>query len=571
MRKKSQDIFRFSLLLAILILINVIGQLRFFRLDLTSEKRFTLSPATIELIERVEDVLLVRIYLDGDFPAGFQRLQSETRQMLDEFRAYNPRIQYEFINPNGLENQQEREELIQQLQGKGLRPYQLRVQEEGGGSVKTIFPGAIMSLGEREASFSLLVDQLGAPPETQINSSIQNLEFQLANTLRSLVVRNKPLVGFLQGHGEPEPRYLADFANTLAKNYQVNLFNLREFKADSLGPEGSILAQQRRLNRFDAIVIAKPQQPFNDLDKFLLDQYVMNGGRTLWLIDPVKAEIDSLSENPRFLSLPILRKLNIDDLLFKYGVRLKTNLVRDMVAAALSDQQQVRPWVYFPLVMPTVDHPITKDLNAVWLQFASTLDTLPTEGSRKTILLQSSPYTSTHAAPHLVDLGFYYNPPPRERFNQGQLPLAVLVEGSFQSLYRNRVTPKENGQALKVKGEVENNQMIVVGDGDIIRNQLNIVNQNIPRGAPLPLGFDQFTGQQYGNRDFLLNAVDYLLDDTGLISIRSRDLKIRLLDLNRVQDERLRWQLLNTLAPLLMILLFALINTFIRRKKYAAR
>jgi ABC-2 type transport system permease protein len=566
--RKAKDVLRFGLVIAILILLNIIGGLKFFRLDLTTEKRYTLSEATINLIEPVEDVILVKVYLEGDFPAGFQRLQSETKQMLDELRAYNPNVEYIFINPNESATKEERNKLYQQLQSRGLKPYQLQVKEQGGNSVKTVFPGALVSLGDKETAVNLLIDQIGTSPDRQINASIQNLEYTLANTIRSITSERKPLIGFLQGHGELGPTDLADIGKQLSKNYSVDLVNIREFTQDSITGEVSIAAQQRKLNRFDALVVAKPQKAFTDLDKYLIDQFVMTGGKTVWLIDPVLASMDSLSESAQFLSLPLLNRLNLNDLLFKYGVRLNANLVTDLVAAGVSDQKQVRPWVYFPLVMPTVKHPITKDLNAIWLRFASAIDTLATDNSKKTILLKSSAYSRSFATPHIVSLGNLFNPPPQERFNEKDIALGVLVEGEFNSLYKNRLTPKNN-EPLKPKYKSDYNQMVVVADGDLIRNQFNLVNPNIPKRVPLPAGYDQFTGQQYGNADFMLNTMDYLLDGSGLIDIRSRELKIRLLDRNLVTSQRLQWQLINTLVPLFLVLGFALVYSFLRKRKYA--
>ncbi len=567
--RKSKDLFRFVLVLCILVLLNIIGGLQFFRIDLTAENRYSLSEATVKLIEPIDEVVLVKVYLEGDFPAGFQRLQSETRQMLDELRAYNPNIEYVFINPSDNPTEEATEKLYQQLQSRGLKPYQLQVNEQGGNSIKTVFPGAVMSLGERETAVNLLVDQLGASPERQINSSIQNLEYTLASAIRSLSTEKKPLIGFLQGHGELGPRDLADMGKQLSKNFSVDLFNIREFVQDSITGEISVAAQQRKLNRFDALVIAKPQKPFTDLDKYLIDQFVMKGGKTVWMIDPVQASMDSLSESSQFLSLPLYDRLNINDLLFKYGVRLNTNLVTDLVAAGVSDQRQIRPWIYFPLVMPSVEHPITKDLNAIWLRFTSTLDTIITKNSRKTVLLKSSRYANSFAAPHMVNLAALYNPPPQERFTKSGLPLAVLVEGKFESLYKNRILPKDESQQLKPRFESPENQMVVVADGDVIRNQFNIVNPNIPKRVPLPVGYDQFTGQQYGNADFMLNTMDYLLDDSGLIDVRSRELKIRLLDRKRLASERLQWQLVNTLIPLLLVIAFGVVYTRLRKRKYA--
>jgi gliding-associated putative ABC transporter substrate-binding component GldG len=566
--KKRRDLFRFAIFTGILVLLNLIGSLKFFRLDLTAEKRYSLSDATVELLESFDDVVLVKVYLDGNFPAGFQRLQLETRQMLDEFRAYNPNLQYTFVDPTKNASEEETNTLFQQLQFKGLKPYQLSINKDGGSAVQTIFPGAILSYGDAEMPAQLLQSQLGMAPEQQINSSIENLEFSLASAIRSLTQVNKPLVGFLQGHGELGPREVADFARELSGNYQVNLFNIREFKSDSTGEQLSVAQQQTRLNRFDAMIIAKPNKAFTDLDKYLLDQYVMNGGKAIWLLDGVEAAMDSLSEKSQFMSLPLFDRLQLNDLLFKYGVRINTDLVVDRVAARVNDQREMRPWIYFPMLMPQSKHPVVKDLNAVWVQFGSSLDTVIAKGVQKTVLLRSSPYSARRASPAIVSLADLYQPPPPERFRERGIPLAILLEGKFESLYQNRIKPKENGEPLKMKEVSVENQMLVVSDGDIIRNQFNIVNRDIPKGAPLPLGYDQYTGTQYGNKDFLVNAIDYMLDDSGLIDIRSRELKIRLLDLDRVKKQRLTWQLVNTLIPVLSILIFGLLNFFWRRRKY---
>jgi ABC-2 type transport system permease protein len=568
MNKKRRDLSRFALFIAIVLLVNIIGGLKFFRIDLTAEKRYTLSDATLNMLESIQDVMLVKVYLAGEFPAGFQRLETETKQMLDEFRAYNPNIQYTFLDPSNNNTEEETTKQYQQLQFKGLKPYQLSIKNSDGNSVKTIFPGAVLNYGEKEAAALLLLDQIGASPENQINSSIENLEFTLANAIRSLVAEEKPLVGFLQGHEELGPKDIADFAKSISANYSANLFNIREFKSDSSGESLSIAQQQIRLNRFDAMVIAKPQKGFNNLDKYLLDQFIMNGGKTIWLLDAAVASMDSLSNASQFMSLPLFDRLQLNDMLFKYGVRVNTDLVTDLVGAGVNDQKKIRPWVYFPMVMPQVNHPIAKDLNAIWLRFASSLDTVMAAGIKKTVLLKSSPYSARLATPHIVSLGKLYDPPPRRQFREAGIPLAVLLEGKFSSVFKNRLSPKVGAENLKTKEESSQNQMLVVADGDIILNQFNLVNPNIPKGAPLPLGYDQYTNTQYGNKDFLVNTLDYMLDDKGLIAIRSRELKIRLLDLEQIKEERLYWQLLNTIVPLLLLILMALANTWWRRKKY---
>lgn len=568
--QKSKDIFRFLVIVAILLLLNIIGSLKFFRFDLTSEGRYSLSETTVTLLKNLDERIYVKVYLEGDdLPSGFQRLQRETQQMLNELRAYNSDLEFEFINPAASADEKINKEVAQQLQFKGLRPTRVEVGEKTGTSTLTVYPGAIMTLGDDEVAIPLLVEQMGTSAQAQINASVQNLEYALANGIKRLTATLKPSVAFLQGHGELEPKYVADFARTLSENYQINKFDLRSFKIDSVTEQISITDQQIRLNRFDLLIIAKPTKPFSDLDKYMLDQFIMSGGKVIWCVDAVNAEIDSLSKAPQFLAFPRLEQLRLDDMLFKYGTRINTDLVMDMVAAGLNDQKQIKPWFYWPLVMPQVNHPIAKDINAVKLEFASSIDTIITPGVKKTFLLRSSPYARTAQTPHMVTLNEYYKEPDQRQYNKQNIPMGVLLEGTFQSVFKNRIQPTgDDGAPLKLKEQSVFTQMLVVADGDIIKNQLNIVNQSIEKGMPLPLGYDQFTGTQYGNSDFLINAVDYMLDDSGLISIRSRELKIRLLDANKLKEGKFFWQLINTLIPILSLLLFAMVYTFLRKKKY---
>lgn len=568
--RRVRDLVSFLVITAILIVLNVIVSLKFFRIDLTTENRYSLSDATIELLESFNDVLYVKIYLEGEFPADFQRLQRETRQMLDEFRAYNGKIEYEFIDPAGSEDSKVNQDVFEQLQYKGLKYYELRVNEKGGNKTQRVFPGALMSYGDSEVPVQLLIDQLGVQPQAQINASVQNLEYALANAIRGLVRQRKPLIGFLTGHDELDVKYVADFARGLGENYRIDKFNIRKFKSDSTGEDLSIGQQQIRLNRFDGIIVAKPQKAFNDLDKYLLDQYLMQGGKVMWLVDAIHANMDSLSERPQFISYPIYDRLNIQDMLFRYGVRINTNIVQDLVCGGVSDRRSINPWVYFPMVMSQVKHPISKDISGVKLEFPSSVDTIIAKGVKKTFLLRSSKYSNVVATPHMVRLQTLYEQPSEDRFKSQGVPMAVLLEGKFESAFKNRIAPKANNEDLpKLLEESRPTQMMVVADGDIIKNQLNILNPNIPKGTPLPLGFDQFTGAQYGNKDFLLNAVDYMLDDSGLIDIRSRELKIRLLDVNRIQSDKLIWQLINTLVPVLIIILCGVVYIFFRKRKYA--
>lgn len=570
MKRRSTDLLRFAAIVVILILVNIIGSFKFFRVDLTAEKRFSLNSATKDLLASLDDRVLFKVYLEGNFPADFQRLQRETKQMLDEFRAYSPLIEYTFINPNESEDNKTRREVWEELRYKGLEAIQIEENEEGGSATKQVFPGALVTYAENEVPLQLLITQFATAPNQQINNSIEKLEFTLANAIRRATLAEKPRIAFLEGHGELEAKYVGDIGRELSQYYAVDRFNLREFVSDSITNQLSLVAQQRRLNVYDALIIAKPTQPFSDLDKYLIDQFIMGGGKTMWFLDPVFAEMDSLSYRPQFLAYPYPDNLNLTDFLFRYGVRVNTNLVQDMVAGGINDRRKVNRWIYFPLIMPQVDHPITKDLNAVKLEFASTVDTIIAKGVKKTYLLRTSPYSRTVSTPHMVNLQTLYDEPQESNFRQSNLPVGVLLEGEFESAFKNRITPKHGqGQQLSLIEKSAKTQMLVVGDGDIIKNQLNLVNPNIPRGQPLPLGYDQFTGMQYGNKDFILNAIDYMLDDSGLISIRSRELTLRLLDYNKLDEQRTYWQVVNTAVPVLSIILFGILYTWWRRRKYA--
>lgn len=567
--RKQSDLIQWLLVVLAILIINYIISFFSFRLDLTQEKRYSLNQTTKDLVENIDDIIYFKVYLDGDLKSGLQKLQRETMSMLDELRALNTNIQYEFIDPRVEGDSKATQEVYQQLHAKGLVSFQVEEQSEGGKRVHQIFPGAIVHYGDKELPLQLLLNQFASSPETQINISIQNLEFTLASIIKKLTLDEKPTVAFLKGHGELDDKYVADIGRELNQYYNVDKFNLREFKKDSVTGEVSIQNQLIRLNTVDALIVAKPTEAFNDLDKFLLDQYVMKGGKVLWLLDAVWADMDSLSNSQNFLSYPIMDKLNLTDLLFKYGARINPNLVQDIVAGGVHNGREINRWIYFPLLMPQTKHPIVKDLNAVKVEFASTVDTIIAQGIKKTFLLRTSPYTKVVSTPHSVDLKALYEEPNERSFTKRHLPIAVLLEGEFASLFANRLTPQIGGEDIPLIKKGRKTQMLVVGDGDIIKNQLNLVNPNIPRGTPLQLGYDQFTGTQYGNKDFLMNALDYMLDENGLISLRSRELKIRLLDQNKIKESKRYWQLVNVLLPIVLIILFGVFYIWRRKRKYA--
>ncbi|MEY4460390.1 MAG: gliding motility-associated transporter substrate-binding protein GldG, partial [Bacteroidota bacterium] len=538
----------------------------FLRLDLTADQRFSLSDATEALIDQVEEPMLVTIYLEGDFPAGFQRLQAETLRLLDEFRARNRNIRYELVNPSENPDPQVRRDTYTQLQNLGLGAIQLEIQEADGVKTQQVFPGAVVSYNERQWPVSLLLEQFAQAPEAQINASIQNLEYALAASLRGLLQTERKRVALIEGHGELAAIQTAALELNLRKSYDVFRFNLREFPIDSTTGEPSLTMQVRRLNSFDGIIMAKPRESFAELDRWLLDQYLMNNGRAIWMVEAVHAEMDSLSYASEFLAYPQLDFIGLDGLLFTYGARVNTSLATDLVCAGVNDQRSVRPWVYFPLMLPQSEHPIVKNLNAVRYEFGTTLDTIRVPGVAKTVLLQTSPYARRRPAPTQVSLAELYNEPVRTLYTEGPLATAILLEGELPSYYANRMVPKTELPAPP--SSANDAKLLVVGDGDLGKNQRNIVRSDIPRGAPLPLGYDQYTGQQFGNSDFLLNAMDYLLEGSGLISVRGRDVSLRLLDRPKVDARATFFQTLNTVAPIALVLVLHTLYRRMRKRKF---
>ncbi len=571
--QKHSGIALQQLVLGILLIVflNIIGSFFFTRFDLTSERRYTLSDETRNLLKQVNDYVFFRVYLEGDFPAGFKRLRNETREMLDEMRAYNKYIGYEFINPGKSGNPKERENVYRQLVEKGLNPTDLQVKSKDGESRQIIFPGAIVTYGGRQAATQLLYEQAGTPPEEVLNLSVQNLEFNLASTIHRLIISHKPRIAFIYGHGELKEAETRDISQALSDYYTVerlkineNINAITEHKVDS--------GRVSIFNKYKAIIIAKPDSVFSERDKFIIDQFVMRGGRVLWFIDGVKAEMDSLQGKPTTLGLA--HDINLEDMFFRYGVRVNSNLLLDLnclpitlVTGQTGNQPRFSqlPWFYFPLVGSASGHPMVNNINVLKTQFVSSLDTIAVKGIKKTFLLSSGQYSRTVNAPVIIDLNQARTEPDVQLFNRQGVPVAVLLEGRFESLYNNRIPAEiKNSPEIGFMAKGRQNQMIVVADGDIIRNQLQRKS-----GLPLPLGYDQDTRQMFGNKDFVLNAMNYLVDDSRLVSIRSREVKMRLLDRKRVEAGRLRWQTLNLVLPVILVLALGLSKRYLRKRKYA--
>jgi len=569
---KRSNIIRLIFAMVIILLINIISSFVFTRVDLTAEKRYSLSPATKKLLRNLHDVVFFKVYLEGDLPPGFRRLSNETREMLDEFRAFTDKIQYEFVNPSGNPDLKVRNDTYQLLVERGLQPTDLRVNKKGQSSQLIIFPGTMVSYKGREIPVQLLMAQIGQDPDKVLNNSIQTLEYNLARAIQELIKPIKPRIAFIEGHGELTKLETVDIQNALSDfydvdrvtiNHKINSLTIR-LKADS--------THDKLVDKYRAIIIAKPTKAFDEKDKFLIDQFIMRGGKVLWLIDPVFASMDSLQKYSA--TMGISNDVNLEDMLFNYGVRLNTNLVVDLYALSIpvttgkvGNQPQIDflPWYFFPILTPVLNHPIVNGLNAIKTEFISSLDTVETPNVKKTILLTTSTYSRTLNAPVYIDLEILKKQPEERLFSQGPQAVAVLLEGTFKSGFQFRIPPELAGN--KDLGFLESSakptKMVVVTDGDIIKNQFHF-----QQGYPLPLGYDQWTRQTFGNKDFILNVVNYLCDDSGLISVRSRELKLRLLDRTLISKQRLYWQLLNSILPILLIAGFGITKYLLRKKKY---
>lgn len=575
---KKNQIVSFLVTIAIVVLLNVIGSYVFTRFDLTSEKRYTLSPTTKEILKNLDDYVYFRVYLEGnELPAEYKKMRRETKEMLDEFRAYSKFIDYEFINPGEGDNDAEIKDKYTQLYQSGLDYTKWQdVGSDGSAKQLIIWPGALVSYrNNTEIAVNLLHEtQNGQPDEYAVNASIENLEFYLIDAVRKVTRLERPKIAFIEGHGELSNEELGSIAQTLAKNYDVKRQAI-EGKIDALLHRTQDTTRDVKVYpTYDAIVIAKPTEPFNEKDKFLIDQYIMHGGKVLWLVEPVYATMDSLQNQESTIGLE--QDLNLDDMLFRYGVRLNRDLLLGLNCAQIAvrtggmvgNQPQYTRfnWYYFPLLQAASDHPMVRNMNGIKADFVSSIDaTSSADGIEQIPLLKTTGYTKVSGTPVFISLAMLRQAPDQRLFNlKDGKNVAYLLKGSFTSLYANRI-PQEivDDQATDFLEESEPTAMIVVADGDIIRNQFDI-DRN-----PLPLGYDKYTGVTYTNKEFLENAISYLVDGENMIDIRSRKLTIRLLDTKKVSKERVKWQVINTVIPIALIIIFGFVLAFVRKRKYS--
>lgn len=561
-RKRSW--IQFLLISTTLILLSYLVSFLRIRIDLTEEKRYTLSGVTHNILRDVKNDIYIQVYLDGEMPVPLKRLKRSVREMLDEFRiASRRKIDYEFINPAGTRDAAQREAHFKALYDKGLNPVNIMADDtEGGSTRKIVFPGMIVNYNGIEVPVNFLKNNSSFSYEQNILNSIESIEYEMIQTISTLSSDTVYKVAFIEGHGEIPEIEVADIT-----------FNLARFFTIDRGVPGG---RPGILDDYAAIIIAGPEKEFSEADKFVIDQYIMNGGRALWLFEEVDVNADSLAYGR---TAALYRPLNIEDQLFRYGARVNPSVIQDLECMIIrltvmteGVRQQVvqAPWVYYPLLIPSPGHPVTRHLNRVKGEFTNYIDTVGLDGRiGKSILLYTSSFTRTLQPPFMISLKEAEQVPDEREFNRSNLPVAVLLEGVFPSAFRNRMTTHLHSEKnLDVKNESVPTKMIVVADGDIIRNEVRRAGNT---ETPLPLGQDKYTGEVFGNRDFIINCMNYLVDDNGLMDLRSRELRLRLLDGPGIRKDRKKWQLINLAGPVLIVILSGTLYGYLRRRLYTKR
>jgi len=553
--QKYHNLFFFSSL----IVLSIFSYFYFIRIDLTSDKRYSIADQTKSLMEKADSPLKVVVYLDGDLNPGFQRLKKSTAELLDELSVYsNQSIDIEYENPSLADSPEQREKKYVELQTKGLTPTAVYERDKEGKSIqKVIFPWIEMTYKGKKVQVCLLKNVLGNSGDENLNISIENLEFEITDGIRRLVNSEVSKIAFIEGHGELSEIETYDISKTLSKYFQID--------------RGIIATSATILDNYKAIIIAKPTKPFSESDKFIIDQYIMHGGRVLWLLDGVRVSKENLSVSG--LSPAMELDLNLNDQLFRYGVRINPVLLQDVQCASIpvniapantTPQFEPSPWYFAPLLLTSPEHPVTRNITEVRSEFCSGIDIV---GDNKQVisqlLLATSDNTHILAAPTTIDLSQKIKPNDKAYFNAGYVPVAVAMEGNFESDFANRMIPAGLTNTLPIRKQSFKTRQIVVADGDIIRNEIATKDS-----TAIPLGFDRYMNQQFGNKDFVLNAVLYLADNDGWMQLRSRSLKLRLLNKKITNESRITWQLINVVAPIGLLLIFGIGYQVYRKRKY---
>lgn len=555
----SNKIIKLAVVLGGLIAIAWLSQQVYFRLDLTSEKRYTLTQSSKQFLQELPSDLYVKVYLDGELNAGFKRLSNASREMLEEFKAEAGRsMQFEFINPDK-ESVEGKKKLIESLNKYGFEAQQVFENAEDGRQIQSyVFPYALVYFNERVVGVNLLENLPSRSGSENLNISIESLEYKFTNAFRKLLSNEKPKIAFLEGHGELDELDVIEATDALSSFYQVD--------RGQIGNDPSVL------DPYKAIIIAKPTQKFSEKDKYVIDQYLMNGGKVLYMIDAVSVTLDSLRKAPQTVGL--YNDVNLDDQLFKYGIRVNPVVVEDVQAGRIlmnarpNGQPQLVPvpWLYSPLLSAAQNHPITRNINLVRGGFVGTIDTVGNDDAiRSQVLLRTSQYTKVNQTPVFINMMDINKQPKQQDFNSPYQSVAIIQEGIFTSVFKNRLRPKGIGGEAKFKESSISTRLMVVADGDIIRNDVRFKTTN---PQIIPLGTDEGSKQVYGNKDFIVNAVNYLCDEDGWMQLRGRHLTLRLLDKQKLLDGTTLWKLLNVAVPIIMIVLASLIFVYIRYRRF---
>lgn len=505
--------------------------------------------------------LVMTVYLDGDLNPGFQRLKKSTAELIDELDVFAANgIEVEFENPSEAESGDEREKKYTELAAQGMTPTAIYERDKEGKAIqKIVFPWVKISYKGKSVNINLLKNIRGNSGEQNLNISIENLEFELTDGIRRVMKTGVQKIAFIEGHGELSEAETYDISKALSRYFQID--------------RGVLANDAAILSPYKAIIIARPTTPFSEKDKFIIDQYIMQGGNVLWLIDGVRIARENLSKNG--LSPAMELDVNLSDQLFKYGVRINPDLLQDVQCAQIpvniapkgeKPQFEPSPWFYAPLLLTSYQHPVTKNITEVRSEFVSTIETVgDNKNVRSALLLATSDNTHVITTPATIDLGNMPNPGDKTYFNAAYLPVAVLLEGKFRSNFENRLVPEGIANALAPPAESRASKQIVVADGDIIRNETNGIASD---STTLPLGFDRYMNQQFGNREFIQNAVLYLADDPRWLELRSRSLKLRLLNKQLVSNEKLFWQIFSIATPLVLLIIAGIIYQYFRKRKY---
>jgi ABC-2 type transport system permease protein len=586
--RNGKPILKIGLLIGILIAVNFLSTQFHYRIDLTTDKRYTLSDASKALLDDLDDVIYINIYLDGELPSEYRRLRNEIGDMLEEFRyASDGKIEYEFEDVLTGKDVKDKEAFLKQAASKGLLITRPDVKPDEAPSEKYIVPAGLAYYQEREFPVNFLQREFGKALEEEINNSIELLEYELSNIVRKAIAGKTKKLAFLRGHGELSDIEVADIAKSLEEYYKVETFNINFSDTNAIKPyikhlranpdrmdEVLVTEMISELNEYAGVIVAKPTYPFKEIEKFVLDQYIMNGGKVIFLMESLIAEMDSVAKYGNIFTGDY--ETNLEDMLFKAGVRINPNLIQDIQSHGIpviqrggNNKPTFWPWVFYPLLNASDGHPISKNLESVWGRFVSTIDTTANKDIRKTVLLTSSENSRVAYNPVNISMNMLEVRPNPDRFNQPYQTAAVLLEGRFESSFEYREGFKSKVNIPFVAAN-DSGAMVVISDGDLIRNQVT------QRGEIYPLGYDRFASRTFGepisfaNKLFFMNCVDYLCDNSNIIEIRSKEVVLRLLDQGRVREEKSFWQWLNMTLPIGILALFGLINTWVRKRRWSS-